>query len=160
MSGDEESTIGFVVNGTHRAMAVDRETALLYVLRNDLGLKGTKFGCGTGLCGACMVLVDGRPITSCDLPIDKVAGRSVTTIEGLGSDDALDPVQTAMIEEDAGQCGYCLSGIIVSAAALLEREPNASVDRIGEALDAHVCRCGAHPRIIRAIRSAGRRMRP
>ncbi len=146
--------VGFAVNGRRASVVVDPRTPLLYVLRNDLGLKGTRFGCGTGQCGTCTVMVDGRPQTSCDLPVSAVAGRHVTTVEGLANGDRLDPLQQAFIDEGAGQCGYCLSGILVSAAALLESNPQPTDQEVRAALDGHICRCGAHTRIVRAVRRA------
>jgi nicotinate dehydrogenase subunit A len=146
--------ITLTVNGRRSAVTVDPGTPLLYVLRNDLGLKGTRFGCGTGQCGTCTVLVDGRPQASCDLPVAAVIGRHVITVEGLADGDRLDPLQQAFIDEGAGQCGYCLSGILVSAAALLESSPEPSDLEIRSALDGHLCRCGAHARILRAVRRA------
>jgi nicotinate dehydrogenase subunit A len=139
------------INGALRAVFVNPDTPLLYVLRNDLGLVGTRFGCGSGLCGACFVLVDGRPTASCDLPISAVAGKKVTTVEGLGSDGDLHPVQKALIDEQAAQCGYCMSGIAVSAAALLARNKRPSEKEVREALDNHLCRCGSHNRVVRAV---------
>jgi nicotinate dehydrogenase subunit A len=130
------------------------DTPLLYVLRNDLGLVGSRFGCGSGLCGACFVLVDGRPMASCDLPISAVADRKVTTVEGLGPDGELHRVQKALIDEQAAQCGYCMSGIAVSAAALLARNKRPSEKEVREALDKHLCRCGSHNRVVRAVMKA------
>ncbi len=146
--------VAFAVNGRRASVVVDPRTPLLYVLRNDLGLKGTRFGCGTGQCGTCTVMVDGRPQASCELPVSAVAGRHVTTVEGLASGDRLDPLQQAFIDEGAGQCGYCLSGILVSAAALLESNPQPTDQEVRAALDGHICRCGAHTRIVRAVRRA------
>ena len=114
-------------------------------------LVGSRFGCGSGLCGACFVLVDGRPMASCDLPISFVAGKKVTTVEGLGSDGELHPVQKALIDEQAAQCGYCMSGIAVSAAALLAGNKRPSEKEVREALDKHLCRCGSHNRVVRAV---------
>ena len=140
------------VNGaTRKVSSVAPDTPLLYVLRNDLGLVGSRFGCGSGLCGACFVLVDGRPMASCDLPISFVAGKKVTTVEGLGSDGELHPVQKALIDEQAAQCGYCMSGIAVSAAALLAGNKRPSEKEVREALDMHLCRCGSHNRVVRAV---------
>jgi nicotinate dehydrogenase subunit A len=144
--------VAFSVNGQRVALQLDPGTPLLYVLRNDLGLKGTRYGCGTGHCGTCTVLVDGRPVQSCETPLEAVAGRHVTTVEGLAHGDRLDPLQQAFIDEGAGQCGYCLSGILVAAAALLESNPAPSEAEIRSALDGHLCRCGVQPRIIRAVR--------
>lgn len=146
--------IGLSVNGRRATVVVDPATPLLYVLRNDMGLKGTRFGCGTGQCGTCTVLLDGRPAQSCDVPVGAVGARHVTTIEGLAGDGGLDPLQQAFIDEAAGQCGYCLSGILVSASALLESNPDPSEDEVRMALDTHICRCGAHGRIVRAVRRA------
>jgi nicotinate dehydrogenase subunit A len=144
------------VNGRRAETIAEPETPLLYVLRNDLGLKGTKFGCGAGTCGACTVHVDGRPEQSCILPISAVEGRQVTTIESLSSADGPDPLQRAFIDEQAGQCGYCLSGILMSARSLLDRNPNPARGEIRSALDGHICRCGAMDRMIRAVeRAAG-----
>ena len=142
------------VNGQRVSLLLDETTLLLYALRNDLGLKGTRFGCGTGHCGTCTVLVDGRPVESCQTPLSAAAGRHVTTIEGLAEDDRLDPLQQAFLDESAGQCGYCLSGIVVAAAALLESNPSPTDAEIRVALDGHICRCGVQPRIVRAVRRA------
>lgn len=138
------------VNGTTVDVACDPDTPLLYVLRNDLGLTAAKFGCGLGLCGACNVLVDGRPVHSCDTPVWAVAGKSVRTLEGLGTPERPHPLQSAFIAEQAMQCGYCIAGMIVTAAALAPGQDEAS---IRAALDGNLCRCGAHNRIVRAIRS-------
>jgi nicotinate dehydrogenase subunit A len=141
------------VNGAEHEVACDPETPLLYVLRNDLGLLGAKFGCGLGLCGACNVLVDGRPVHSCDTPVWSVAGREVTTVEGLGADGP-HPLQEAFVEQQALQCGYCTAGMLVTGAALLEREPDVDEDGVRRALDGNLCRCGAHNRIVRAVLAA------
>jgi aerobic-type carbon monoxide dehydrogenase small subunit (CoxS/CutS family) len=146
--------VAFSVNGNRVSLAIDPATPLLYALRNDLGLKGTRFGCGTGHCGACTVLVDGRPRQSCETPLSAVANRHVTTVEGLSDGERLDPLQQAFVDEGAGQCGYCLSGIVVAASALLETNPSPSDDEIRLALDGHLCRCGVQPRILRAVRRA------
>lgn len=142
------------VNGLARTVACDRETPLLWVLRDALGLTGTRFGCGAGSCGACTVLVDGAPVHACDTPMWSVEGRAVITVEGL-TDAGPHPVQTALIERQAGQCGYCLSGIVVRAAALVDaaRAESRTVtdSEVREALDGHLCRCGAHNRIVAAI---------
>ena len=145
------SKVTLVVNGIHRELTADPSTPLLGILRIDLGLTGVRFGCGLGQCGACTVIVDGVARQSCDLPVSSVEGCSVTTIEGLGSNGELDPLQTAFIEEGAAQCGYCTTGIIVAARALLDAEPAASDARIREALAGNLCRCGAHARVMRAI---------
>jgi nicotinate dehydrogenase subunit A len=130
------------------------KTPLLNLLRDELGLSGAKLGCGEGECGACMVLVDGRPQTSCNLPLWAVQGHDITTLEGLGNAQRPHALQQAFIEENAGQCGYCLSGILVSASALLQHTPQPSREDICTALDKHLCRCGAHERIIRAVQRA------
>jgi nicotinate dehydrogenase subunit A len=150
----------FTVNGRAVSVAIaNEETPLLNVLRNSLGLMGTRFGCGLEQCGCCTVLVDGAPVKSCTRAIATVAGRSVTTIEGLGTPDKPHPLQQAFLEEQAGQCGYCLSGIIVTAKALLDRNPAPSRSEIAQALDENICRCGTHNRILRAVAKAATRMR-
>lgn len=150
--------IELTVNGVRREVMADAGTQLIYVLRNDLKLKGTRFGCGEGVCGCCTVLLDGRSIQSCNTPVSAADGKRVTTIEGLGSAAKPHPLQEAFIEEQAGQCGYCLTGIIMGAAALLERVPEPTDAEISSALDIHLCRCGAYDRILRAIRLASQRM--
>jgi nicotinate dehydrogenase subunit A len=147
------------VNGRDCEVRAEPETPLLYVLRNDLKLKATRFGCGEGQCGACRVLMDGNAVTSCDTPLWSAAGHEVTTIEGLGAEGRLHPVQQAFIEEQAIQCGYCIDGIIISAVALLRREKDPSDAQIAAALERNLCRCGTHVRILRAIRAAARAMR-
>ncbi|HEX2827870.1 MAG TPA: (2Fe-2S)-binding protein [Burkholderiales bacterium] len=142
------------VNGTKHEVAADPETPLLYVLRNDLKLKGARFGCGLGQCGACTVIVDGDAVQSCDVPVSAVAGKSITTIEGIGTAADPHPLQRAFIRHQAGQCGYCLSGVIMSAKALLDARPQATDDEIREALKGNLCRCGTHTRILSAIRTA------
>jgi nicotinate dehydrogenase subunit A len=141
----------FTVNGHSCTTSADGATPLLDVLRNELGLMATRFGCGTESCGACMILVDGASAYACTLTLDALAGKTVTTLEGIGSPDAPHPLQQAFLDEQAGQCGYCLSGIIISAKALLDRNSNPSRAEIATALDKHLCRCGAHLRIIRAV---------
>lgn len=147
----------FTLNG--RAVTVapcDPDMPLLYLLRDDLGLTGAKYGCGKGQCGACTVLVDGEPARSCVLPSRTVAGRTITTIEGLGNETAPHPVQAAFIAEQAAQCGYCTSGMVMETAALLDRNPQPSLNDAKLALDGHLCRCGSHRRILRAVmRAAG-----
>ena len=142
------------VNGERRRIEAHRDTPLLYVLRNDLGLVGSRFGCGSGQCGACFVLVDGRPIASCDLPAWSVEGKQITTVEGLGANGELHPVQKALIAEQAAQCGYCMSGIAVAAAALLAANKAPSEKQVREALDKHLCRCGSHNRVVKAVMRA------
>jgi nicotinate dehydrogenase subunit A len=141
------------VNGASREIAADPETPLLYALRNDLKLKGARFGCGLGQCGACTVIVDGKAVQSCDVPLSAVAGLSITTIEGIGTPDRLHPLQQAFIREQAAQCGYCASGIIMSAKALLDANPTPTDTQIRAALARNLCRCGTHIRMLRAIRS-------
>jgi nicotinate dehydrogenase subunit A len=149
-------TVDFIVNGRKASVAVEATTPLLAVLRNALGLAGSRFGCGLEQCGACMVLVDGEPVYACTREVATVAGRTVTTVEGLSNGASLHPLQQAFLAEQAGQCGYCLSGILMSAKALLDRNPRPSRAEIVTALDKHLCRCGAHNRIIRAVeRAAG-----
>jgi nicotinate dehydrogenase subunit A len=138
------------VNGRRVSVQVEDGTALLYVLRNHLGLKGTRFGCGLGVCGACYVLVDGRPTYSCDTPMSAVDGAAITTVEGLAAGDA-HPVVAALQDAQAAQCGYCMSGIVVRCAALLAETPHPTRDEVCAALDGNLCRCGAHNRVIRAV---------
>ncbi len=151
--------IAFIVNGAAVQIAAPETTPLLDVLRNQLDLKGTRYGCGLEQCGSCMVLLDGEPVFACSREVGAVAGRSVTTIEGLGSAAHLHPLQQAFLDEQAGQCGYCLSGILISAKALLDRNPSPSREDIIAALDRHLCRCGAHPRILRAVEKAAAALR-
>ena len=146
------------VNGSMRAVTADESTPLIYILRNDLKLKGTRHGCGQGACGSCTILVDGRSVQSCNTPLEAVQGRQITTIEGLAAGGRLHPLQQAFIDEQAGQCGYCLSGILMGAAALLARNPAPGDAEIRAALDTHLCRCGSHERIVRAIRRASQAM--
>jgi len=146
------------VNGRRHNVAADPETPLLYVLRNELKLKGARFGCGQGQCGACTVLVDGKPVQSCDLPVSAASDKAITTIEGLGGAGALHPLQRAFIVEQAAQCGYCLSGIIMTAKALLDVNPRPTEAEIRTALKGNLCRCGTHQRILRAIRRAAQEM--
>ncbi len=152
-------TTDFNVNG--RAVAVDAadNMSLLDVLRDHLGLKGTRFGCGQNQCGACHVLIDGRSLPACDTPLWSLAGRRVTTVEGLGNRDQPHALQAALIVEQAAQCGYCLSGIQMSAAALLTEKPDPTEAEVRAALDPHLCRCGSHNRIVRAVLRAAKAMR-
>ena len=147
--------LSFVVNGRPVSVSIDGTAPLLSVLRDDLDLRGSKFGCGTEQCGACMVLIDGKPEYSCSREISTVAGKAVTTVEGLPSNRALHPLQQTLLDEQAGQCGYCLSGILISAAALLAKNPRPSRADIIATLDPHLCRCGIHNRVIRAVQKAG-----
>jgi len=148
-----------IVNGTPRRYDGPQDAPLLAVLRNAFGLKGTRFGCGTGACGACRVLIDGRAVSACDLPVWAALGKSITTVEGLGSPEAPHPLQRALIEAQAAQCGYCISGVLVSAAALLAANPAPSEAEVRRALDDNLCRCGAHNRIVRAVLAAARESR-
>jgi nicotinate dehydrogenase subunit A len=150
--------IRLVVNGQAREVAADPETPLLYVLRNDLGLTGTKFGCGLGQCGSCTVLVGGQAVRSCMLPVQAVAGQAVTTIEGLGSPGRPHPLQAAFIAEQAVQCGYCTPGIILAAKAALDQTPRPTEAELKRALDGVLCRCGTHDRVIRAVMRAAATM--
>ena len=145
--------ISLSVNGKKRSITTDPQRPLLDVLREDLQLTGTKYGCGEGSCRACSVLVDGRPITSCTTPIAKVAGKDVTTIEALADGDTLHPIQEAFLGEGAMQCGYCVPGMILTAAALLEVNPKPSDDEIIEWMNGNLCRCCGYPNIIAAIRA-------
>ena len=140
-----------VVNGKAVEVNANENTPLLYVLRNDLGLVGSRFGCGSGQCGACFVMVDGKPMASCDLPISFLENKTVTTVEGLNG-----KVQKALLAEQAAQCGYCMSGIIVSAEFLLKKNPNPSESEVRSALDKNLCRCGSHNRVVRAVMRASR----
>jgi aerobic-type carbon monoxide dehydrogenase small subunit (CoxS/CutS family) len=142
------------VNGQGHEVAATPETPLLYVLRNELGLVAAKYGCGLGRCGACAVHLDGAVALSCVVPVAEVGDRAVTTLEGLGGPDALHPLQQAFLDEQAAQCGYCIPGIVMTAAALLERTPAPSDAEVREALAGTLCRCGAHQRILRAIHRA------
>ena len=144
----------FTVNGEAVTLELDPNTKLVYVLRNDLKLKATRFGCGTGHCGACTVLLDGEPVQSCDLPLWSLRGKQVVTLEGLGSVEAPHPVQQAFIDEQAAQCGYCINGIMMSIAALLKKSDAPTDDELLAALDRHLCRCGTHLRILNAARRA------
>jgi nicotinate dehydrogenase subunit A len=150
----------FEVNGQRRSVSAGPDTPLLYVLRNDLGLVGSRFGCGTGQCGACFVMVDGKALPSCDTPLWSVAGKKVVTVEGLEKGGELHPVQKALLAEQAAQCGFCISGIAVAAAAFLQVNPMPSEAEIRTALDRNLCRCGAHNRVVRAVLRAAKEMRP
>lgn len=147
-----------VVNGKRYPFQVEPERMLLWVLRDELDLTGAKYGCGEGQCGACTVLVDDTPVRSCITPLSKVAGKEITTIEGLARNGVLHPLQQAFIEADAMQCGYCTPGMIVSSAGLLNKKPHASVEEIRAGLQGNVCRCGTYSRIVAAVRMAQSRM--
>jgi nicotinate dehydrogenase subunit A len=142
------------VNGKPVSVDVAPETPLLYVLRNDLKLDGPKFGCGLGQCGACTVIVQGRAVRSCSIRVDKVEGKPITTLEGLGTPAKPHPVQAAFIQAQAAQCGYCINGMIMTAAAFLERNPNPTEPAIRQALSGNLCRCGTHLEILQAVRIA------
>jgi nicotinate dehydrogenase subunit A len=146
------------VNGQRRSVPAGPDTPLLYVLRNDLGLVGSRFGCGNGQCGACFVIVEGKAVPSCDTPLLAVAGKKITTVEGLAKGGELHPVQKALLAEQAAQCGYCISGIAVAAAAFLSNNQNPSEQQVREALDRNLCRCGAHNRVVRAVLRAAKEM--
>jgi nicotinate dehydrogenase subunit A len=151
--------VDLCVNGRSVSVVASEQTPLLDVLRNELGLMGTRFGCGLEQCGCCLVLVDGAPEKSCTRPIGGVAGKAVTTVEGLGTRAQPHPLQQTFLDEQAGQCGYCLSGILITAKALLDHNPSPSRAEIAQALDGNLCRCGAHNRILRAVARAAARLR-
>jgi nicotinate dehydrogenase subunit A len=147
------------VNGTDRSVDVPDDTPLLYVLRDEIGLNGVRYGCGYGQCGACTVHVEGAPVRSCQLPVKDVGERPVTTLEGMRkANGELHPLQKALLAEQAGQCGYCLPGMVMSAAALLVETPNPSEADIRASLDGNLCRCGSHNRIVRAVKRAAAEM--
>ncbi len=150
------------VNGVEREVSAEPNTPLLYIIRNDLKLKGTRFGCGEGNCGACTVLVDGRAVQSCDTPLWSAPGHEITTIEGLagvGGADSLHQIQQAFLDEQAAQCGYCINGIMMSAKVLLDANPDPDDAQIAAALDRNLCRCGTHVRVLRAVKRAARALR-
>ena len=153
-------SIDFTLNGTAATVEAEETAVLLAVLRGDLGLMGARFGCGLGQCGACTVLVDGRPVNACAVEVGVLAGKAVTTIEGLGTPERPHPLQAAFLELQAGQCGYCLTGILMSASALLDRNPAPSRAEVAAALNGHLCRCGVHNRILDAVALAAGRMAP
>jgi nicotinate dehydrogenase subunit A len=148
------------VNRKPYRLEIDPDTPLIYVLRNDLRLSGPKFGCGLAQCGSCTVLVDGEPVLSCVIPISEVAGREILTLEGLGTRENPHPLQVAFIEEQAMQCGYCVNGVMLTAAALLRANPDPSEGQIRHALADTLCRCGAHDRMVRAVQRAAKAMKP
>jgi nicotinate dehydrogenase subunit A len=150
--------ISLKVNGSSRSITAEPDTPLLYVLRNDFELNGAKFGCGLAQCGACTVLIDGRPVRSCITQISSLGNAEITTIEGLGTVEQPHPVQRAFIEEQAAQCGYCINGMIMAAKALLDTNPHPTERDVREALSANLCRCGTHWRIIRAVLRAAQDM--
>ncbi|HKD56499.1 MAG TPA: (2Fe-2S)-binding protein [Hyphomicrobiaceae bacterium] len=151
-----DAIIKLNVNGSERSVEADPASSLLGVLRNQLGLTGTRYGCGANQCGACNVLIEGQAVAACDTPLWAAAGKKILTVEGLGTPERPHPLQRAFIAEQASQCGFCLSGILISAAALLERNPNPSEVEVRAALDRNLCRCGAHNRIVRAVQRAAK----
>ena len=159
MSAESQATT-FTLNGVERTVSADAARSLLSVLRGDLGLTGTRFGCGVNQCGACNVIIDGQAVAACDTPLWATAGKRITTIEGLGTPEHPHPLQRAFLDEQAMQCGYCIAGILMSAAALLARDPNPSEAQVRSALDRNLCRCGAHNRIVRAVLRAAKEDAP
>jgi aerobic-type carbon monoxide dehydrogenase small subunit (CoxS/CutS family) len=154
-----EQKIGFVLNGKKTEILVDPTSTLLWVLRNQLGLTGTKFGCGMGYCGACTVIIDDEAVRSCSLPVGDIAGKKVITIEGLAKNGKLHPVQQAFVDHDALQCGYCTPGMIMNTVVLLMRNPKPSKQEIINGMEDNLCRCGAHIRIIKAVETAAVEMK-
>lgn len=152
-------TIRFKLNGQPRSLAVDRKRMLLWVLRTDFGLTGTKYGCGEGFCGACTVLVNNKAVRSCQFPVEDINGKEILTIEGLAKNGRLHPLQEAFVKHDALQCGYCTPGMILTAYALLLRNPRPTLKEIIEGMDENLCRCGSYQRIIQAIQDTAREMR-
>ena len=150
--------VNIKVNGAVHSVPAEPDTPLLYVLRNDLGLSAAKFGCGLGQCGTCTVLVDGAPVRSCIMPIGTLGQSEITTLEGIGTVEQPHPLQAAFIEEQAAQCGYCINGMIMSAKALLDRNPKPTENDVRQALAANLCRCGTHNRIVRAVLRAANEM--
>jgi nicotinate dehydrogenase subunit A len=153
-------TIALKVNGKEHRLNVESNSMLLYALRNNLKLRGPKFGCGLSQCGACTVIMDGHAVHSCVTPMAAAKGRDITTLEGLGTVDRPHPLQQAFIDEQAAQCGYCINGMIMKAKAFLDTNPSPSRDEIKQALDANLCRCGTHMRIVRAVERAAKQGRP
>ena len=151
-------TLEIEVNGKRYAVTYPGETPLLYVLRDELGLTGTKYGCGEGMCGACTVLVGGTARRSCQIPVSVAAGKPIVTIEGLEKNGVLHPVQQAFLDAGAFQCAYCTSGMILSSISLLQANPHPSVEQIVQGMQGNICRCGTHPRIVEAIREAASKM--
>ena len=154
-----ERTIAFTLNGKPTRVTVDDDRALLWVLRGDLALTGTKFGCGAALCGVCTVIVDGDAVRSCTMPVKEAAGKSVLTIEGLDLEGKLHPIQEAFVKHGAFQCGYCTPGMILTTYAFLRKTPRPTREQIIEALDGNLCRCGAHVRILEAVQEAAAAMK-
>ena len=154
-----EKTISFVLNGKKTELLIDPTTTLLWALRNQLGLTGTKFGCGMGFCGACTVLIDNESVRSCSLPVGDVAGKKVVTIEGLAKGGKLHPVQQAFVDHDALQCGFCTPGMVMNAVGLLNKNPKPTRQDIINGMEDNLCRCGAHKRIIQAVETAAAEMK-
>jgi aerobic-type carbon monoxide dehydrogenase small subunit (CoxS/CutS family) len=154
-----EQKITFQLNGKKTEATVDPTSTLLWILRDNFGLTGTKYGCGIGFCGSCTVIIDNEPVRSCQLAVGDVEGKSIVTIEGLSSEGKLHPVQKAFVEHDALQCGYCTPGMIMTATALLLKNPEPSTEEIKEGLEENLCRCGAHKRIIEAVKTASKEMK-
>jgi len=151
--------IGFLLNGKKKELLVDPTETLLWVLRNQCGLTGTKFGCGSGFCGACTILLENEAVLSCTLVVGDVKGKSIVTIEGLAKNGKLHPLQKAFVEHDAIQCGFCTPGMILNAAGLLLKNPSPSTEEIKEGMENNLCRCGAHVRIIEAVHTAAEEMK-
>jgi aerobic-type carbon monoxide dehydrogenase small subunit (CoxS/CutS family) len=154
-----EKTISFQLNGKKTDLTIDPSQTLLWVLRNQLGLTGTKFGCGEGYCGTCTVIIDKEPVRSCTVSIGDMAGKKVVTIEGLAIKGKLHPVQKAFVEHDALQCGYCTPGMIMNATGLLMKNPSPTVQQVKEGMENNLCRCGAHVRIVEAVMTASKEMK-
>jgi len=154
-----EETIRFVLNGKKTEISIDPKLTLLWVLRTQFGLTGTKFGCGIGFCGACTVLIDNEAVRSCSVSVSEVSGKKVVTIEGLAKNGELHPVQKAFVEHDALQCGYCTPGMIMTGTALLMKNPEPSEQDIINGMEDNLCRCGAHVRIVKAIQTAAKEMK-
>lgn len=154
-----EETIRFKLNGREAELVTDPNQILLWVLRNHFGLTGTKYGCGIGFCGACTVLIDDEPVRSCMIPVSDVAGKNVVTIEGLTTDEKLHPVQQAFIDHDALQCGFCTPGMVLTAVGMLDKNPSPTREEIINGLEDNLCRCGAHVRIVDAVKDAAESMK-
>jgi len=154
-----EETISFQLNGKKTELLIDTSQTLLWVLRNHFGLTGTKYGCGMGFCGSCTVLIDQEPVRSCNLALGEVKGKSIVTIEGLAKDGKLHPIQKAFVEHDALQCGFCTPGMIMNATGLLMKNPSPTTEEIKAGMEENLCRCGAHVRIVEAVKTAAEEMK-
>jgi aerobic-type carbon monoxide dehydrogenase small subunit (CoxS/CutS family) len=154
-----EETIRFELNGKKTEIQIDPKLTLLWVLRTQFGLTGTKYGCGIGFCGACTVLIDKKPVRSCSVAVSEVAGKKVITIEGLAVNGNLHPVQKAFVEHDALQCGYCTPGMIMNAVALLKKNPDPTEQEILKGMEDNLCRCGTHIRVVKAVQKAAKEMK-